>query len=388
MMKAVVYKGNGIRVEQVPKPTLIEPTDVIVKVSLTAICGSDLHLAGGLLSGVEIGDIFGHEFMGTVVESGKDVKKITVGDRVIVPAIISCGSCFYCKKGEFAHCDKSNPNHDIQEEAMGYASAGIFGFSKTSGSYAGGQAEYVRVPFADVGAFKVPASLSDEQVLFLTDIFPTGWMAAENCDIKEGDTVAVWGCGPVGQFAIRSAFLQGAGQVIAIDRFAERLQMASQGGAHIVNYEDGDVLEQLKSLTEGRGPDCCIDAVGMEAHGTRFTDMVDRVKQLLALESDRPAAIREILRCCRKGGRISIPGVYSGTVDSFPLGFAFNKGLTLKMGATHMHKYIPMLLKLVKSKEIDPSFVVTHRIKLDDAAQGYEMFRLKEDGCIKVVMTP
>ena len=394
MMRAVVYKGsNKIQVEDVPRPLLQHPTDVIVRVTTTAICGSDLHLYGGLIPTVKAGDIFGHEFMGIISEVGPEVKQLAVGDRVIVPFVIACGTCFFCDRKEHALCDNSNPKKEIGEEMMGFAPAGLFGYTDLCGGFSGGQAEYVRVPFAEVGAFKVPAHLPDEKVLFLTDIFPTGYMAALNCKIEKGDTVAIWGAGPVGQFAIRCALLLGAGKVIAIDSLKERLAMAVQGGAHIVNFEEGEVLEQLKSLTDGRGPDCCIDAVGMEAHGAGswkegIASAIDKAKQYLMLESDRPSAIRQILLCCRKGGRVSIPGVYSGIVDSFPLGFAFNKGLTLKMGQTHVQAYLPILLKWIEDEKIDPSFVITHRLKLEDAARGYEMFQKKEDNCIKVVMTP
>jgi len=382
-------------VDDVPKPRIIEPTDVILKVTLTAICGSDLHLYGGLLPTVEKGDIFGHEFMGTIVEVGNEVKHFAVGDRVVVPFTISCGTCYYCANEEYSLCDNSNPCRHISEETMGYGVGGLFGFTKLCGDYAGGQAEYVRVPFADVGCFMVPRTLSDEQVLFLTDIFPTGWMAAENCDIRKGDTVAIWGAGPVGQFALRSALMQGAGQVIVIDHVPERLKMAAAGGARTINYDEVDsILDELKNMTEGRGPDCAIEAVGMEASGGhqgfigKVLDVVDRAKQFLMLESDRPAAIREVLRCVRKGGRVSIPGVYSGIVDNFPLGFAFNKGLTLKMGQTHVQKFLPMLLQKIEDGSIDPSFIITHRLSLEDAPRAYEIFRNKEEGCIKVVLKP
>ncbi len=389
-MRAVTYTGSGVRVERVPKARLVDETDVVVKMSMAAICGTDLHILAGAVQELKPGQVLGHEFVGTVVEAGKDVRKLRVGDRVVVSAIISCGNCFFCNSGEYAHCDKSNPKHKLAEQQMGYAGAGIFGFGDMSGGFAGCQAEYVRVPFADVGALKVPEQLKDEEVLFLSDIFPTGWMAAENCDIRKGDAVAVWGCGPVGQFAIRSALLQGAGQVIAIDRLPERLRMAAAAGARTIDcYAEGDLLEELKRLTGGRGPDCCIDAVGMEAtHGSVVMDLVDRAKQLLKLESDRPAAIQEILKCVRKGGKVSVPGAYLGIVDNFPLGFAFNKGVTIKTGCTHMQKYFEPLLRLIETKSIDPSFVITHRMKLDDAETAYEIFRDKKDGAIKIVLVP
>jgi threonine dehydrogenase-like Zn-dependent dehydrogenase len=394
MMKAVVYKGvNNVKVENVPRPVLEQPTDVILRVTSTAICGSDLHLYGGFVPSIKAGDILGHEFMGEIVQVGEKVKKLAIGDRVIVPAIIACGNCFFCRRNEHALCDNSNPKKEIAEKAMGYAPAGLFGYTDMFGGFAGGQAEYVRVPFADVGAFKVPSNLSDEKVLFLTDIYPTGYMAALNCDIEKGDTVAIWGAGPVGQFALRCALLLGAGKVIAIDRSKERLAMAVEGGAQVLNYEDGDVLSQLKRMTDGRGPDCCIDAVGTEAHGAgglkeSIMHTIDKAKQMLSLESDRPAAIRQILLCCRKGGRVSIPGMYGGVVDNFPLGFAFNKGLTLKMGPTHVQAYLPKLLAWVEEGKIDPSFVITHRLKLQDAAEGYALFQNKDHKCIKVILTP
>lgn len=392
-MRAVVYHGaNDVRVEKVPLPRLEDHRDVILKVSMTAICGSDLHLYGGFIPSIKKGDILGHEFMGEIIETGASVFKLKVGDRVVVPFVIACGACFFCNREEFSLCDNSNPKKDIAEKMMGAAPAGLFGFTDLCGGFSGGQAEYVRVPFADVGCFKVPNHLSDEQVIFLSDIYPTGYMAIANCDIEKGDTIAIWGAGPVGQFAARCALLMHAGKVIVIDSCHERLAMAVEGGASIINYEKENVLDELKRMTDGRGPDCCIDAVGMEAHGAGIVEgmlnLVDKAKQIVMLESDRPSAIRQILLCCRKGGRISVPGVYSGTVDNFPLGFAFNKGLSLKMGQTHVQKYLPMLLEWIEEKKIDPTFVITHRLKLEDAPRAYAMFLKKEDKCIKVVMTP
>jgi threonine dehydrogenase-like Zn-dependent dehydrogenase len=389
-MKAVRYYGKeDIRVETVPDPQILNPRDAIVKITATAICGSDLHIYGGYIPTMEHGDILGHEFMGEVVEVGKDNKRLTVGDRVVVPFTISCGRCFFCKEELWSLCDNSNPNAWMAEQINGYSGSGLFGYSHMYGGYPGGQAEYARVPFADVGPLKVPASLSDEQVLFLSDIFPTGYMAADNCGIKRGDTVAVWGCGPVGQFAIKSAYLLGAERVIAIDRFPERLQLAAaEGKAETLNYMEVDVQEELRARTGGQGPDSCIDAVGLEAHGTTLDAWYDRVKAKMYLATDRPHALRQAISACRKGGTVSIPGVYGGFLDKFPLGAAFAKGLTLKMGQTHMHKYMPLLLQRIERGEIDPSFIITHRVGLDDAPGMYQTFREKEDHCVKVIMRP
>ncbi|MGB3650925.1 MAG: zinc-dependent alcohol dehydrogenase [Rivularia sp. (in: cyanobacteria)] len=389
-MKAVCWHGaNDVRVETVPDPTILNPRDAIVKITSTAICGSDLHLYDGYIPTMEKGDILGHEFMGEVVELGRAVKNIKVGDRVVIPFTISCGSCFFCNRDLWSLCDNSNPNAWIAEKLMGHSPAGLFGYSHMLGGYAGGQAEYARVPFADVGLFKVPDGLKDEQVLFLTDIFPTGYMAAENCDIQPGDIVAVWGCGPVGQFAIRSAYMLGAEQVIAIDRIPERLKMAEEyGKAKVLNYTEVDVGEALKEMTGGRGPDACIDAVGMEAHGTDFMGLFDKAKQAVRLESDRPTALREVIVACRKGGHVSVPGVYGGFIDKFPMGAAMNKGLTIKTGQTHVHKYLKPLLEHIQNGDIDPSFVITHQLPLDQAPKGYEIFKQKENNCIKVVLKP
>jgi Threonine dehydrogenase and related Zn-dependent dehydrogenases len=388
-MKALCWHGaNDVRVDNVPDPTIINPRDAIVKITSTAICGSDLHLYDGFIPTMQSGDIMGHEFMGEVVELGSQVKNLKKGDRVIIPFTISCGSCFFCNRDLWSLCDNSNPNAGLAEKMFGHSPAGLFGYSHLTGGYAGGQAEYARVPFADVGPLKIPDGLSDEQVLFLTDIFPTGYMAAENCDIQPGDTVAVWGCGPVGQFAIRSAFMLGADRVIAIDRVPERLQMAAAAKAEIINYEEIDAGEAVTEMTGGRGPDSCIDAVGMEAHGTGLDALYDKAKQAVRLESDRPTALRQVILACRKGGTVSIPGVYGGFVDKVPLGAAFNKGLTLKMGQTHVHRYLRPLLDRVQKGEIDPSFVITHRMKLDEAPHAYEIFKQKKDNCIKVVLKP
>ena len=390
-MKAVRYYGKeDIRVETVPDPKILNPRDAIVKITSTAICGSDLHLYGGFIPTMHKGDILGHEFMGEVVEVGRANSRLKVGDRVVVPFTIACGNCFFCKQQQWSLCDNSNPNAWVAEKLYGFSGSGLFGYSHMYGGYPGGQAEYARVPFADVGPIKIPESLSDDQVLFLSDIFPTGYMAAENCDIKPGDTVAVWGCGPVGQFAIKSAYLLGAERVIAIDRFQDRLDMAAtEGKAETLNYMHVDSLvDELRAMTGGQGPDSCIDAVGLEAHGTTLDAWYDRAKVSMAMATDRPHALRQAINACRKGGTISIPGVYGGFLDKFPLGAAFAKGLTLKMGQTHVHKYLPILLERIERMEIDPSFVITHRVGLDDAPEMYKTFREKQNGCIKVVMKP
>jgi threonine dehydrogenase-like Zn-dependent dehydrogenase len=389
-MKAVCWHGKyDVKVEDIPLPKIINPQDAIIKVTATAICGSDLHLYDGCIPTMERGDILGHEFMGEVVETGPKVKKLKTGDRVIVPFAIACGECFFCQRNLWSLCDNSNPNASMAEAFYGYSGSGLFGYSHMFGGYSGGQAEYVRVPYADVGPFKVPDELEDEQVLFLTDIFPTGYMAAENCDICPGDTVAVWGCGPVGQFAIQSAWLLGAARVIAIDDVPDRLEMAgSRGHAETINFADEDVLETLKDRTGGMGPDSCIDAVGMEAHGMTVGSIYDRVKTSMFTATDRPNVLRQAIMACRKGGTISIPGVYGGLLDKIPFGAAFAKGLTLKMGQTHVHRYLELLLRNIEDGNIDPSFVITHRFKLADAAEGYRIFSAKRDECIKVVMTP
>lgn len=389
-MKAVCWHGKqDIRVENVPDPKILNPRDAIIKITSTAICGSDLHLYEGNIPTMEPGDILGHEFMGEVVEVGKEVKNLQIGDRVVVPFTISCGGCFFCKKDLWSLCDNSNPNSWMAEKFYGHSPSGLFGYSHLLGGYAGGQAEYARVPYADVGPLKIPDGLKDDQVLFLTDIFPTGYMAAENADIEPGDTVAVWGCGPVGQFAIKSAYMLGAARVIAIDRFPERLQMAKeQGKAEIINYEEIDAGVALKEMTGGRGPDRCIDAVGMEAHGTDLMSVYDQVKQAVKLETEKPTALRQAIVACRKGGTVSIPGVYGGFADKIPLGAIVNKALTLRSGQTHVQRYLRPLLERIQKGEIDPSFVISHRLNLADAPQGYKIFRNKEDNCTKVVLKP
>lgn len=388
-MKAVCWYGtHDVRVENVPEPKIINSRDALIRITSTAICGSDLHLYDGYIPTMKKGDILGHEFMGEVLEVGKDVPNLKKGDRVVVPFTICCGRCFYCKKGLWSLCDNSNPNAPMAEKMYGQSSAGLFGYSHMFGGFAGGQAQYARVPFADVGPLKVPAELSDEQVLFLSDIFPTGYMAAENCNIEPGDTVAVWGCGPVGQFAIRSAFLLGAQRVIALDDDLRRLAMARLGKAETLDFSHADVVEQLKEMTGGRGPDSCIDAVGMEAHGKAVAALYDRAKQAMMLETDRPHALRQAIQACRKGGTVSIPGVYGGLIDKFPIGAAFAKGLTFKMGQTHVPKYMPKLLEHVQRGDIDPSFLITHRIGIDEAPEAYKMFRNHDDDCVKVVMRP
>jgi threonine dehydrogenase-like Zn-dependent dehydrogenase len=389
-MQALVWHGkNDVRVERVPDPTVLNPRDAVVRITSTAICGSDLHLLDGYIPTMQTGDILGHEFMGEVVEVGPENRKLKVGDRVVVPFTIACGGCFFCEKGLWSLCDNSNPNAWMAEKLYGYTTSGLFGYSHLTGGYAGGQAEYARVPFADVGPLKVPENLSDEQVLFLSDILPTGYMAAENCNITPGDIVAIWGAGPVGQMAIKSAWLLGAGRVIAIDSVEERLRMAREKGlAETINYENEDVFDTLKTMTGGRGPDACIDAVGLEAHGVTLDAYLDRVKASLFLATDRPSALRQAIHACRKGGVVSIPGVYGGFLDKVPVGAAFQKGLTLKMGQTHVMRYMQPLLERIQSGELDPSFVITHRVPLSGAAEAYKTFREKQDGCIKVVLKP
>lgn len=388
-MKANCWYGKTVtRVEDVPEPQILNQQDAIVKISSTAICGSDLHLYNGFIPTMQRGDILGHEFMGEVVEVGREVTNLKIGDRVVVPFPIACGNCFFCQSEMFSLCENSNPNAWMAEKMFGHAASGIFGYSHLTGGYAGGQAEYARVPFADVGPIKVPEHLSDEQVLFLSDIFPTGYMGAEMCDIKPGDTIAIWGCGPVGQFSIRSAFLLGAERVIAIDQVPERLQMAEQGGAETINYEEQNVYEALMDMTGGRGPDACIDDVGMEAHAPGIIFAYDRVKQAMALETDRPHALREAIMCCRNGGIISVIGVYGGFIDKFPIGSVMNRSLTIKTGQAHVQKYMRPLLRMIENGDIDPSFVVTHIMSLEDAPRGYEMFKNKKDGCIKIVLKP
>lgn len=390
-MRATCWMGKkDVRVERVPDPKILNQRDAIVRVTSTAICGSDLHLFNGLIPTMERGDILGHEFMGEVMELGRAVNNLAVGDRVVVPFPIACGACSMCQSQLFACCENSNPNAWIAEKVMGHSPAGLFGYSHMLGGFAGGQAEYVRVPFADVGPLKVHAGLTDEQVLFLSDILPTGYMGAEMCDIKPGHVVAVWGCGPVGQFAIASARMLGAERIIAIDRFPYRLRMASEraGATDVINYEERDVLDALLELTGGRGPDACIDAVGMEAHGHGVQYAYDRAKQAAMLESDRPLALREAVRACRNGGVVSVIGVYGGFIDKFPMGSVMNRGLTLRAGQCHVQRYMRPLLERIERGDIDPTFIVTHRLSLSDAAQGYDTFLRKQDECMKVILKP
>ncbi len=389
-MKATVWYGKqDVRVEQVPDPHIINPRDAIVRITSTAICGSDLHLYDGFVPTMMKGDILGHEFMGEVVEVGAEVKNLKVGDRVVVPFPISCGNCFFCKKELFSLCENSNPNAWMAEKLWGHSPCGIYGYSHLTGGYAGGQAEYARVPFADVGPIKIPDGLTDDQVLFLSDILPTGYMAAEACNIQPGDTIAVWGAGPVGQFAIKSAMLLGAERVIAIDRFPERLRMAGQNsGAEIIDYDEQSVLEALEDMTGGRGPDACIDAVGMEAHAHGVIGGYDRVKQAMMLETDRPIALREAIMACRNGGTVSVPGVYGGFIDKFPVGSMMNRALTIKTGQTHVQRYMRPLLERIQKGELDPSFIITHHVALDDAPRAYDTFKNKQDECVKVVLKP
>lgn len=394
-MRAVVWCApHVVKVENVPDPTILNPRDAIVRITSTCICGSDLHLYDGFVPFMKPGDILGHEPMGIVEEVGPGVDraKVKKGDRVVVPFPIGCGSCFFCRRGLWSCCDNTNPKAEIGEKLFGAPTAGIFGYSHLTGGYAGGQAEYLRVPLADVNCQVMPAELHDHQLVFLSDILPTGWMAAKSCDIRSDDTVAVWGCGPVGLFTIRSAQVLGAHRVIAIDdgrKVPERLARAKELGAIPVDMHREDVFDRLHDLTAGIGPDICIDAVGMEAHGSNILESAyDRVKTSLLLESDRPAVVRQAIECCRKGGTVSIPGVYGGMADKIPLGALMNKGLTIKTGQTHVHAYVPELLDRIVSGAIDPGFVVTHRLPLSQAALGYDLFRHRRDGCIKVVLDP
>jgi threonine dehydrogenase-like Zn-dependent dehydrogenase len=391
-MKALCWMGiEKLSVEDVPDPKILNPRDAIIRVTRTCICGSDLHLYDGYMPTLEQGDILGHEFMGEVVEVGPGVDraKLKVGDRVVVPFTIACGKCFFCQQELWSLCDNTNPNAWIAEKMMGYSPSGLFGYTHMLGGYAGGQAQYARVPCADVGPIKVPDGLDDEKVVFLSDIFPTGYMGAENCNIHPGDTVAIWGCGPVGQFAIRSAFMLGAGRVIAIDRVPERLRLAEDAGAETINYEQvEDVVQTLKDMTGNRGPDSCMDAVGMEAYGHTLPFLVDRAKQAMKLATDRPNVLRQCIMACRKGGTVSVPGVYGGFLDKIPFGAAMNKGLTFKMGQTHMMRYMRPLLERIERGEIDPTVVISHRLPLSKAPEAYKMFRDKEDHCTKVVLDP
>lgn len=392
-MKAVCWYGSqDVRVENVPDPEILNPRDAIIRITTTAICGSDLHLYNGVIPTMKPGDILGHEFMGVVEQLGPAVHNLKVGDRVVIPFTIACGNCFFCKKQLWSLCDNSNPNKRMTDVAYGHSGAGLFGYSHMYGGYPGGQAQYVRVPFADVGPLKIPDGLSDEQVLFLSDILPTGYMAAENCRIQPGDTVAVWGCGPVGQFAIQSAFWLGAERVIAIDHVPERLEQARKfGGAEILNFDEVDVAKELHDMTAGIGPDSCIDAVGLEAHGMSADAIYDRVKHAMMLTTDRLHALRQAIYCCRKGGTVSIPGVYGGFLDKVPFGSAFAKGLNMAMGQTHVHRYLPQLLERVQGNGkpgFDPTYIISHRVRLEDAPDAYDLFNNQKGQCTKVVLTP
>ncbi len=387
-MKALCWQGkHNVEIKNVVEPRLLNQKDAIVKVTTAAICGSDLHLYDGFIPTMHKGDILGHETMGEVTEIGRGVKNIKVGDKVVVSFDISCGSCHHCKSEEYSACDNSNPNAILADKMYGHSGSGIFGYSHMYGGYAGGQAEFIRVPYADTNLLVVPKELDDEKLLFLSDIFPTGYMAAENCNIKRGDTVAIWGAGPVGQMAIRSAYLLGAERVISIDHFKGRLAMSQEAGAEIINFsEEDELMDQLKFMTGGRGPDSCIDAVGMEAHGTTMAASMDKVKAAVGLATDRPDALRQAIQACKKCGTVSVPGVYGGLLDKFPFGAAFGKGLTLKMGQTHTQRYMKPLLQRILKGEIDPSFVITHRVELEDGPEAYKTFSDDKDECIKVII--
>lgn len=387
-MKALCWQGkHDIELKNVRDPRILNPHDAIIRVTTAAICGSDLHLYNGVIPTMESGDIMGHETMGEVMEVGSMVSKVKVGDKIVIPFDIACGSCNHCEKDEYSACDNTNPNAIIADAAYGYSGSALFGYSHMYGGYAGGQAEFIRVPFVDTNSLVVPREIDDEKVLFLSDIFPTGYMAAENCEIKRGDTVAVWGAGPVGQMAMRSAFLLGAERVIAIDHFAGRLQMAEEGGAETINFEDVDaIMDELKYRTGGRGPDACIDAVGMEAHGHGVLPLIDTLKTKVRLGTDRPNALRQAIQACKKGGTVSIPGVYGGVLDKFNFGAAFGKGLTLKMGQTHTQKYMEPLLDRIMAGEIDPSFVISHRISIEQGPDAYKQFNDEKNEYIKVIM--
>jgi threonine dehydrogenase-like Zn-dependent dehydrogenase len=390
-MKAACWMGKtNVEVRDVPEPRILSARDAIVKISSTAICGSDLHLYNGFVPSMKRGDVLGHEFMGEVVEVGGAVKNLKVGDRVVVPFPISCGACNMCEQGLFSACENTNPNAWMAEKLWGHSPCGIFGYSHMLGGFAGGQAEYARVPFADVGPIRVDGGLSDEQVLFLSDIFPTGYMGADLCGIKPGDVIAVWGCGPVGQFAIASARLLGAERVIAIDRVPYRLRIAREraGATDVLNYEDTDIMEALQEMTAGRGPDACIDAVGMEAHTDSPMYGFDRGMQMLRMETDRPFALRQAILACRSGGTVSVIGVYGGFIDKFPMGAVMNRSLTIRSGQAHVQRYMRPLLERIQRGEIDPTFVITHRLPLEDAPHAYRMFRDKQDDCLKVVLKP
>jgi threonine dehydrogenase-like Zn-dependent dehydrogenase len=390
-MRALTWHGkHDVRVDTVPDPKIVNPRDAIIKITSTAICGSDLHLYDHTIPTMKSGDVLGHEFMGEVVEVGRGNKKLKVGQRVVVPFVIACGQCFFCKQQQFAACDNSNPAEtaDMSELLYGYPMTGAFGYSHLTGGYAGGQAEYVRVPYSDIGPIVIPDGIEDEKVLFLSDILPTGWMAAENCEIKPTDTIAVWGCGPVGLFAVQSAFALGAHRVIAIDHHPHRLDLAKSMGAEVINFEEVDVREALVEMTGGIGPDACIDAVGMESHGFSADSVMDKVKAAVKLVTDQTHALRQVIVACRKGGRISIPGVYGGVTDKFPIGALMEKGLSVKSGQTHVQKYMPQLLKMIMEGELDTTFLISHRLSLEQAPEGYKMFKEQQNEVTKVVLKP
>lgn len=390
-MRAVVYHGkHDVRVDNVNDPIIKDPTDIIIRITSTALCGSDLHLFDGFVPTMKSGDIVGHEPMGEVVEVGSEVKRLRKGDRVVVPFTISCGSCYFCEKTLYSLCDTTNPHAEMAAGIMGHSPAGVFGYSQMLGGFDGGQAEYLRVPHADVGPLKVPDGMPDDQVLFLSDILPTAWMAAENAGIQPGDTVAIWGCGPVGLLTIKCAWLMGAGRVVAIDRVAARLAMARNVcGAETINYAEEDTYERLQQMTSGMGPSACIDAVGAESHHSSglVRTLVDKAKEAVSLLGDRPHALNEAIRCCRKGGTLSVPGVY-GSMMEVLFGAVMNKALTIKTGQTHVQRYMKPLLERIQAGELDPSFIITHRLPLSQAPEAYKMFRDKQDGCIKVVFKP
>jgi threonine dehydrogenase-like Zn-dependent dehydrogenase len=389
-MKAVCWQGvNRLSVEQVPDPRILNDGDAILRVTASSVCGSDLHLIDGYIPAMRNGDILGHEFMGEVVEVGPAVSKLRPGDRVVVGSFIGCGACFYCKEGSWSLCDNTNPQPLLLEKLWGHAIGGVYGYSQAAGGFPGSHADYVRVPFADHGAFPVPDGLSDEQVVFASDALPTGWMGADMCNLQPGSVVAVWGCGAVGQMAIRAAYLLGAERVIGIDRLPERLAMAErQVGAEPLNYEQVDVLDALRELTGGRGPDACIEAVGMEAHSPGPQYAYDRAKQALRLQTERTISLRQAILACRKGGTVSIIGVFGGYADKFPIGAAMNKALVLRMGQQHGQRYIPVLLERIARGEIDPSYLATHPMPLDEGPRGYDIFKHKKDGCVRAVFRP
>jgi threonine dehydrogenase-like Zn-dependent dehydrogenase len=390
-MRALTWHGrHDVRVDTVPDPQIVNPRDAIIKITSTAICGSDLHLYDHYIPTMKSGDVLGHEFMGEVVEVGPGNSKLKRGDRVVVPFVIACGQCFFCQKQQFSACDNSNPAEtaDMSEALYGYPMTGAFGYSHLTGGYAGGQAQYARVPYSDVGPIVIPDGVEDDKVLFLSDILPTGWMAAENCDIEPGDTVAVWGCGPVGLFAIQSALAMGADRVIAIDHYPHRLELAKFLGAQVVNFDEVDVREALVEMTGGIGPDACIDAVGMESHGFTLDNVADQVKAAVGLGTDRPHALRQVIVACRKGGRVSIPGVYGGMADKFPIGALMEKGLSVKSGQTHVQKYLPKLLDLILEGKLNTTFLISHRLPLEEAPLGYKMFKEQQNDVTKVVLKP